>query len=104
MPSPISDWATRISTLSSGSMTSQALISVPSAGAIWSHGSAASIAARADPGIITPMAMPPAAVSEVVRKWRRWKPMTVSLTLSSAPRRDGSLPAGADRCRSGRCW
>lgn len=71
MPSPISDWATRITTLSSGSMRIQAFTSLASAGAALSHGSGAIDSALATPGSMTPMARPPAADEVAIRKRRR---------------------------------
>src|SRR5579859_6840379 len=70
-PSPISDLAQRIVTVSSGSMTIQALTSPAAGTASFQGAPPAREAAGAKPGIETPIASPPAAVSMATRNERR---------------------------------
>jgi hypothetical protein len=90
-PCPISVWGTRMVTMPSLSMASQALISAPSGGAV--QGLGWTVAASAS-GMQKPMIMPPPAAAETFRKWRRV--MGTALTSArpcwpSARRRGGWL-------------
>src|SRR5206468_2815979 len=75
LPCPISERATRITTLLSGLTTIQAVISAPfSLAAAW---------ARTGAGIVSSSARPPPAAAETLRKSRRdWRNGTVIASLS----------------------
>src|SRR5690242_10273349 len=96
-PSPISDWATRIVTVSSGSIRSHALASAAPGGGDRSQGAGSSGAAPARPGNATPTASPPAAVRVVTRKWRRLSGAPVVLTAVASPSRLHQRGRAVDR-------
>src|SRR5271168_4075423 len=95
-PSPISDLAQRMVTVSSGSMTIQALTSPAGGAASFQGAPPARDAAGAKPGMETPIASPPAAVTVATRKLRRVRPVLSIWPIVSAPRQfGGAMDRGA---------
>src|SRR5437660_1335777 len=85
-------------TLSSGSITTQALISPAWRLASSPQGRTPRLAASAGPSMPTPSAKPPAAVSAVVIKWRRERVRSVIVvpSRSRAHQRCGAMHRAAE--------
>src|SRR5262249_38022194 len=105
-------WATRMVTVSSAAIVSQALISGAADPSGIQGVALTGLASARNDGSQNPSTMAPPTAAELARKARRFRlaavigalPSRLTGQLISWRRRGGWRRECEDRCRSGRCW